>query len=173
MTPVRILNLRQRSIPSAHQKRAQCCGDQKHRPGSRSVRRNAAQPAGYRNDFSRIFARDVGPSIGRWRQTEGKGEMTERLSLSIFTTEVDRKAIFAVQFRKHSDAEELFTDEALLDQLRMVRSAGAPLVDKFSILRVRLAREKERECYFENAASLLTSNGQLAVLLVKLDEIPI
>jgi hypothetical protein len=99
--------------------------------------------------------------------------MTERLSLSIFTIEVDRKPIFAAQFRKHSEAEELLTDEALLDQLRMVRSAGAPLVDKFSILRVRLAREKERECYFENAASLLTSKGQLAVLLVKLDEVPI
>jgi hypothetical protein len=56
-----------------------------------------------------------------------------------------------------------------LDQLRMVRSAGAPLIDNFSILRVRLAREKEREVYFENAASVLTSSGQLAVLLVKLD----
>jgi hypothetical protein len=99
--------------------------------------------------------------------------MTERLSLSIFTIEVDRKAVYAVQFSKHSEAEELLTDEALLDQLRMVRSAGAPLVDKFSILRVRIAHEKERECYFENAASLLTSNGHLAVLLVKLDEMPI
>jgi hypothetical protein len=51
----------------------------------------------------------------------------------------------------------------------MARSAGAPLVDDLSILRVRLAREDERELYFENASSLLTSNGQFAVLLVKLD----
>ena len=37
----------------------------------------------------------------------------------------------------------------------------------------RIARgdetSQEPELYFENAASLLTSNGQLAVLLVKLD----
>jgi hypothetical protein len=48
--------------------------------------------------------------------------MTERLSLSIFTTEADRKPIFAVQFRKHFEAEELLTDEALLVQLRITRS---------------------------------------------------
>jgi hypothetical protein len=96
--------------------------------------------------------------------------MTERLSQSIFTVEVDRNPVFAVQFRKHSEAEALLTDEALLDQLRMLRSAGVPLVDDLSILRVRLARENERGLYFENASSLLTSNGQLAVLLVRLDD---
>ena len=95
--------------------------------------------------------------------------MTGRQYHSIFTIEVDRRPIFAVQFRKHSEAEALLTDQALLDQLRVVRSVGVPLVDDLSILRVRLAHEKERELYFENAASLLTSNGQLAVLLVKLD----
>jgi hypothetical protein len=96
--------------------------------------------------------------------------MTERLSQSIFTVEVDRNPVFAVQFRKHSEAEALLTDEALLDQLRMLRSAGVPLVDDLSILRVQLARENERGLYFENASSLLTSNGQLAVLLVRLDD---
>jgi hypothetical protein len=96
--------------------------------------------------------------------------MTERLSQSIFTVEVDRNPVFAVQFRKHSEAEALLTDEALLDQLRVLRSAGVPLVDDLSILRVRLARENERGLYFENASSLLTSNGQLAVLLVGLDD---
>jgi hypothetical protein len=96
--------------------------------------------------------------------------MTERLSQSIFTVEVDRNPVFAVQFRKHSEAEALLTDEALLDQLRMLRSAGVPLVDDLSILRVRLARENERGLYFENGSSLLTSNGQLAVLLVRLDD---
>jgi hypothetical protein len=95
--------------------------------------------------------------------------MTGRQSLSIFTIEVDRRPIFAVQFKKHSEAEALLTDEALLDQLRMVGSAGEPLLDNFSILRVRLARENEKTTYFENSSSLLTSNGQLAVLLVRLD----
>jgi hypothetical protein len=77
--------------------------------------------------------------------------MTEGRSLSIFTIEADRKPVLAVQFRKPSEAEALLTDEALLDQLRMLRSASAPLADDLLILRVRLAREKERELYFENA----------------------
>jgi hypothetical protein len=68
--------------------------------------------------------------------------VTGRQYHSIFTIEVDRRPIFAVQFRKHSEAEALLTDQALLDQLRMVRSVGVPLVDDLSILRVRLAREK-------------------------------
>ncbi len=95
--------------------------------------------------------------------------MTARQSLSILVIEVDRKPIFAVQFRKHSEAEAVLIDEALLDQMRIVRSDGLPLLDDFSVLRVRLARENERAVYFENASSLLTSNGQLAVLLVELD----
>ena len=96
--------------------------------------------------------------------------MTGRLSLSIFTVEVDRNPIFAVQCRKYSEAEAILTDEALWDQLRLLRSGGKPLCDDCSILRVRLAREDERALYYENAASLLTSDGQLAALLVKLDD---
>lgn len=96
--------------------------------------------------------------------------MSGGLSHSIFTIETDRNAVLAVQFRKHSDAEAILTDEALLNQMRLVRSGGKPLYDDFSILRIRLARENERALYYEGAASLLTSNGQLAVLLVELDD---
>jgi hypothetical protein len=97
--------------------------------------------------------------------------MTERHSQSIFTIEVDRKPVFAVQFRNHSEAEALLTDEALLNQLRITRSAGVPLVGDLTILRVRLVRENEQARYFESASSLLISNGQLAVLLVGLDDL--
>lgn len=96
--------------------------------------------------------------------------MTGRLSLSIFTIEVDRNPIFAVQCRKHSEAEAILADQPLRDQLRLVRSAGKPLCDDFSIFRIRLARQDERALYYENVSSLLTSNGQLAALLVKLDD---
>lgn len=64
-----------------------------------------------------------------------------------------------------------FSDEALLKQLRITRSAGVPLVGDLTILRVRLVRENEQARYFESASSLLTSNGQLAVLLVGLDDL--
>jgi hypothetical protein len=96
--------------------------------------------------------------------------MTDRLSLSIFTIEADRNPILAVQCRKHSEAEAILGDEAIRDRLRLMRSAGKPLCDEFSILRVRLARQDERALYYENASSLLTSNGQLAAFLVKLDD---
>jgi hypothetical protein len=95
--------------------------------------------------------------------------MNNPLSLSIFTIEVDRKPVFAVQCRKHSEAEALLTDESIRDQLSLVRSGGKPLCDDFSIFRVRLARADERAQYYKNATSLLSENGQLAVLLVELD----
>ena len=37
--------------------------------------------------------------------------MNDQLSLSIFTIEVDRKPIFAIQSRKHSEAEKVLADE--------------------------------------------------------------
>jgi hypothetical protein len=44
------------------------------------------------------------------------------------------------------------------------------LCDKLSIFRVRLARADERALYHKNAPSLLSGNGELAVLLVELDD---
>jgi hypothetical protein len=96
--------------------------------------------------------------------------VSDRLSLSIFTIEVDRKPIFAIQARKHSEAEAVLADKSIRDQLRLVRSGGKPLCDDFSIFRIRLARADERVLYFKNATSLLTENGQLAVFLVELDD---
>ena len=95
--------------------------------------------------------------------------MSDLLSLSIFTIEVDRKPILAVQCKWHSEAESLFSDEALQNQLRLLKADGRQLRDDFSIFRIRLARQNEREMFFRNEASLLTGNGQLAVLLVALD----
>ena len=96
--------------------------------------------------------------------------MNDQLSLSIFTIEVDRKPIFAIQSRKHSEAEAILADENIRHQLSLVRSGGKPLCDDFSIFRVRLARADERALYYKNAPSLLTGSGELAVLLVELDE---
>jgi hypothetical protein len=43
--------------------------------------------------------------------------MNDPLSLSIFTIEVDRTPVFAIECRKHSEAEALVTDESIRDQL--------------------------------------------------------
>jgi hypothetical protein len=55
-------------------------------------------------------------------------------------------------------------------QLRLLKSDGKPLSDRFSIFRVRLARQNEKALYHEKDFSLVASNGRLAVLLVRPDE---
>ena len=91
--------------------------------------------------------------------------MNDRLSLSIFTIEVDRKPIQALQCKWHAEAEAVLSDDTPRSQLRVVKSNGQSLCDDFSIFRIRLARHDEREICFKNAESFLTGEGQLAVLL--------
>lgn len=95
--------------------------------------------------------------------------MGDGLTLSIFTIEVDRKPLFAVQCKKHSEAEAILTDQTIRDQLSLAQSAGKPVCDHWSIYRVRMARQDERRKFFENESSLLTSDGRLAVFLIDLD----
>ena len=97
--------------------------------------------------------------------------MSDGLSLSIFTIESDRRPIAAVPGKKQSEAEAILNDEYLREQFRLLRSGGKPLCDDFSILRLRIARPEERALYYENVSALLTANGHLAVLLVKLDDL--
>jgi hypothetical protein len=94
--------------------------------------------------------------------------MIDGLSLSIFTIEVDRNPVLALQGKKHSDIEHLIADADIRNQLSLLKAAGKPLCDGYSIFRIRIARPSERQ--LDNAASLLTSDGQLAVLLVPLDD---
>lgn len=96
--------------------------------------------------------------------------MIDGLTLSIFTIEADRRPIAAVPGKKQSEAEAILNDEYLREQFRLLKSEGKPLCDDLSILRMRIARPNERALYYENAAALLTGNGQLAVLLVELDD---
>jgi hypothetical protein len=41
--------------------------------------------------------------------------MSDRLSLSIFTMEADRKPVLAIQSRTHSGAEALLADRSIRD----------------------------------------------------------
>jgi hypothetical protein len=92
------------------------------------------------------------------------------LSLSVFTVEIDRVPTYAIQGRKHAEAEAILADETVREQLRRMTTGGKPLCDDYSIFRMRIARASEKSLFFENAASILTSAGDLAVLLVTLDE---
>jgi hypothetical protein len=97
-------------------------------------------------------------------------KMSAKLTLSIFTIEVDRNPVLAIQGRKHSEIEHLIADADIRSQLSLLKSAGKPLCDDYSIFRIRIARPAERQLYYDNTASLLTSDGQLAVLLAVLDD---
>jgi hypothetical protein len=96
--------------------------------------------------------------------------MSDGLSLSIFTIEVDRHPVVAFACRKHFEAEQICADERVRAKLRPMNSGGKPLCDgNFAILRVRLARSDERAIYNEKAAA--KSNDSSSMLMVYLVEI--
>jgi hypothetical protein len=97
---------------------------------------------------------------------EGKTEMRDALSLSIFTIEFDRRPVVAFACRKHSEAEEICADERVRAKLRLIISGGKPLCDDFSIPRVRLARADERAIYNEKKSD---DSGVLMAYLVEID----
>ena len=92
--------------------------------------------------------------------------MSDKLSLSIFTVEVDRKPVIAFRCRTYSEAETIGFDERLRTKLSTVKSGGVPLCDDLAILRIRLAHPDERSLY-EKAVS--RSANVRIVYLVDLD----
>jgi hypothetical protein len=95
--------------------------------------------------------------------------MSEPLSLSIFTIEVDRKPVLAFAAKKFEEADTFFRDERVQTKLRSASSGGVPLCDDYTILRIRLANADERARYREKAAAKSTGNPA-AVFLVDVDE---
>jgi len=93
--------------------------------------------------------------------------MNDKLSLSIFTLEADRKPVLAFRCKTYSEAETIGFDERLRTKLCTVKSGGVPLCDDLAILRVRLAHPDERSLY-EKAVS--GSVDVRIVYLVDLDE---
>jgi hypothetical protein len=63
--------------------------------------------------------------------------MSDGLSLSVFTIEVDRKPVLALQGKKQSEIEYVLSDEHVRNQLAFLKSAGEPLCDDFSIFRIQ------------------------------------
>jgi hypothetical protein len=94
--------------------------------------------------------------------------MSDRLSLSVFTIETDRKPILAFAARKAYEAEAFCADERVRSKLKSVRLGGAPLCDDYSILRVRLAHSDERARYHAESPSSL--GDVAAVFLVDVDQ---
>jgi hypothetical protein len=96
--------------------------------------------------------------------------MSDRLSLSIFTIEADRKPILAFATKKHQEAEAFSADERVRAKLKSVSLAGVPLCDDYSILRVRLANSDERARYQEHATPQSVMGSLSVVFLVDVGE---
>jgi len=94
--------------------------------------------------------------------------MTEPLSLSIFTIEADRKPVIAFAAKKHTDAEAFFRDERVRTKLRLASSAGVPLCDDLTILRLRLANAAERVRFRDRTATQAPGDSA-TVFLVDID----
>jgi hypothetical protein len=96
--------------------------------------------------------------------------MSDKLSLSVFTIEADRKPILAFTAKKHLEAEVFCADERVQSKLRSARSGGVHVCDDYSILRVRLARSDERARYYERITSQPSGRDLAAVFLVDIDQ---
>jgi hypothetical protein len=96
-----------------------------------------------------------------------QGNMNDKLSLTIFTVEADRKPVIAITCKTYVEAETIGFDERLRTKLCSVKSGGVPLCDDLSVLRIRLANSDERNRY-QNA--VLRSENTRIVYLVDLDE---
>ena len=95
--------------------------------------------------------------------------MSGRLSLSIFTVEVDGKATLAFEAKRCSDAEAICGDEGLRTKLSLLKSGDIRICGDNALLDVRLARPDEA-AVFKQAVGASQSTGDLMlVYLVEVD----
>jgi hypothetical protein len=95
--------------------------------------------------------------------------MNERLSLSIFTIEVDGKPTLAFEAKRYSEAEAICGDEGLRAKLSLLKSGDVPICGDSAVLDVRLARPDEAAFYRRAAGALRSTDDLRLVYLVELD----
>jgi hypothetical protein len=97
--------------------------------------------------------------------------VTQQISLSTFTIEIDRQPVLVLQAKWQRDAEEMFR-EWLLTNLTALKSNGVPLCDAKSEAHVRLARPDEKARYSQASETSRLSDDIKVVYLVELDGRP-
>ena len=95
--------------------------------------------------------------------------MNHRLSLSIFTIEVDGKPTLAFEAKRYSEAEAICEDEGLRAKLSMLKSGGVPVCGDDAVLGVRLARPDEVALCRQAAGASQSTDDLMLVYLVELD----
>jgi hypothetical protein len=95
--------------------------------------------------------------------------MNDRLSLSIFTIEVDGKPTLAFEAKRYSEAEAISGDEGLRAKLSLLKSGDVPVCGDNAVLDVRLARPDETALYRQAADASPSTDNLMLVYLVELD----
>jgi hypothetical protein len=95
--------------------------------------------------------------------------MTDRLSISTFTIEVDGQPTLAFKARKYTEAEAICEDEGLRARLRLLNSGQVPVCGDNATLVVRLAHPDEAALYRQAASASPSTDDVMLVYLVELD----
>jgi hypothetical protein len=93
--------------------------------------------------------------------------MSDRLSLSIFTIEVDGKATLAFEAKRYSDAEAICGDEGLRTKLSFLKSGDVPICGDNALLNVRLARPDEAAVFKQAVGASQSTDDLMLVYLVE------
>jgi hypothetical protein len=96
--------------------------------------------------------------------------MNSRLSLSMFTVEIDGKPTLALEAKKHSEAENICEQPELRTGLTTLKSNGVPLCEENSLFRVRLAHPAEAAIYRQSIEATKSLGGLKVVYLLDVDE---
>lgn len=97
--------------------------------------------------------------------------MSDRLSLSIFTVEVDGKPTLGFEAKRYAEAEVIYESEGLRAKLSSLKSGGSPLCDEKAALQVRLAHPEEAALYRQGAYASQPTGDLVVVYLVELDSL--
>jgi hypothetical protein len=97
--------------------------------------------------------------------------MNDRLSLSVFTIEIDGKPTLAFEAKRYSEAEAISGDERLRARLSLLKSGDVPLCGDNAVLDVRLAHPDETVLYRLAADASPSTDNLMLVYLVELDEL--
>jgi hypothetical protein len=101
---------------------------------------------------------------------KGKKEMTDRLSISTFTIEVDGRPTIAFKAKKYAEAEAISEDEGLRAKLRLLKSGQVPIVGDDATIVLRLAHPDEAALYNQAANASPPTADLMLVYLVELDD---
>ena len=96
--------------------------------------------------------------------------MNSRLSLTVFTIEIDGKPTLALQAKKHREVEAICEHPSLRTDLTALNSNGVPLCKDNSTFRIRLARAAEAIVYRKSIEATEPSDDLKVVYLVDVDD---